>query len=81
VLKLIDPHTKEQENFNCFLLDCEGTNSMERDTKLDSMLLCLSILISSTLIYNTIGVIDEKSLDTLATLIKIAQDIFTLNKG
>lgn len=36
-----------------YLLDCEGTSSLERDTTVDSLLVTISIFISSILIYNT----------------------------
>ena len=36
-----------------YMLDCEGTNSVERDTAVDSLLATVSIFISSIFIYNT----------------------------
>lgn len=36
-----------------FLLDCEGTNSVERDTAVDSLLATVSIFLSSIFIYNS----------------------------
>jgi hypothetical protein len=44
------------------------------------MLMTLCILISSGLIYNTTGAIEESSLDDLAVLTKIAEDIYMKNK-
>lgn len=36
-----------------YLMDCEGTNSLERDASIDSLLITISIFMSSILIYNT----------------------------
>ena len=36
-----------------YLLDCEGTNSLERDSAVDSLLSTLSIFMSSIFIYNS----------------------------
>ena len=36
-----------------YLLDCEGTNSIERDSAVDSLLATISIFISSVFLYNT----------------------------
>lgn len=36
-----------------YMLDCEGTNSVERDASVDSLLATVSIFISSIFVYNT----------------------------
>ena len=36
-----------------YLMDCEGSNSLERDASVDSLLTTISILASKILIYNS----------------------------
>lgn len=36
-----------------YLLDCEGTNSVERDSAVDSLLATVSIFMSSVFLYNS----------------------------
>lgn len=43
----------QQLETNMFLLDCEGTNSLERDAQVDTLLMTVATLISSVLLYNT----------------------------
>ena len=81
VFKLQNQYTKQYEDFYCFFMDCEGSNSSERGSQLDQMLMTLLILLSSTLIYNTVGVIEERSLDNLAALIQVAEQVHQNNKG
>jgi hypothetical protein len=60
----------EQEKLptDMYFLDCEGTNSLERDSAIDSLLATVSIFISSIFMYNSVGAIEEKKLEELAAL-------------
>lgn len=48
------------------LLDCEGFGSLEKNQDHDAKIFCLSVLISTLVIFNSKGTIDEKSIESLA---------------
>ena len=48
-------------------LDCENTKTVERSTASDVQILALMILLTSVLIYNTKGGIDEQCINQLAS--------------
>ena len=56
---------KTKENSILFL-DCEGTKQVERSTKQDSKIFAIMVLLASTFIYNSKGVIDENCISQLA---------------
>lgn len=47
------------------VIDSEGIGSCEQEVKYDMKILTLVFLISSTVIYNSMGAIDEQALDQL----------------
>ena len=47
------------------VIDSEGIGSCEQEVKYDMKLMTLVFLISSTVIYNSMGAIDELALDQL----------------
>jgi len=63
-----------------FLLDTEGLSAIDRETNFDMHILTLALLFSSTFMFNTRGVIDDRTLrdlhfvSTLASKILIAYD-------
>lgn len=59
---------EERLPVDMYFLDCEGTNSLERDSALDSLLATVSIFISSVFLYNSVGAIEERKLEELAAL-------------
>lgn len=44
---------EEELPVDMYLMDCEGTNSLERDSAVDSLLATISIFMSSIFIYNS----------------------------
>ena len=44
-------------------MDCEGFGSIDQSQDHDSKIFCLSVLISSIIIYNSMQTIDEKAID------------------
>ncbi|XP_012880065.1 PREDICTED: guanylate-binding protein 7-like [Dipodomys ordii] len=53
-------------NFTLVLLDTEGLGDVEKcDPKYDSWIFALSILLSSTFVYNSMGTINQQALDQL----------------
>ena len=55
------------------LVDTEGLNSYNRDEMSDMILFAITCMLSSTLIYNTFGAIDEKAIERLGFIANITQ--------
>lgn len=62
-------------NKTLILIDTEGLGSINRDQTIDMIIFSLSVLISSTFIYNSMGVIDEQALEDLSLVCKLTQHI------
>lgn len=60
---------------NLLIIDSEGLSSCEQDRTSDSNLFALSMLLSSILIYNSTGAIDEGSIDCLAVVGQISKHL------
>uniref|UniRef100_A0A8D1N5M1 Guanylate binding protein 1, interferon-inducible n=1 Tax=Sus scrofa TaxID=9823 RepID=A0A8D1N5M1_PIG len=59
------PHPKKREH-TLVLLDTEGLGDVEKgDNQNDSWLFALAVLLSSTLIYNSVGTISQQAMDQL----------------
>jgi hypothetical protein len=56
----------EERDLCVFLLDCEGTQSIDRTSDLDQKLTSLVLLISSSFIWNSQGAIEEGDVMNLA---------------
>lgn len=54
--------------FDVLLADCQGLNDEESNPEVDIKLLALSLLLSSTFIFNTIGLISDSSLSHLSIM-------------
>lgn len=54
------------------LIDTEGLFSLNRDETSDATLFLFTMLISSVLVYNSLGIIDERALEQFAFLTNIA---------
>lgn len=64
----------------CVLLDCEGSGNTQRDREHDARLFAVAVLISSCLIFNSRGVINESSIQALAVAASLAQRVHQQNK-
>jgi hypothetical protein len=62
-------------NKQVLLIDTEGLGSPERDQTIDMIIFSISVLISSTFIYNSMGSIDEQALEDLSLVCKLTQHI------
>jgi hypothetical protein len=70
------PISAEDESgreFAYLAVDSEGVGSCEQELKYDVKILMLVFLISSTVIYNSVGAIDEPALDQLRTVLNLRQ--------
>ncbi|KAK2900652.1 hypothetical protein Q8A67_008767 [Cirrhinus molitorella] len=69
------PHPKK-EGHTLVLLDTEGLGDVEKgDTKHDTWIFCLAVLLSSTLVYNSLGVIDNMALEKLHYITELTENI------
>ncbi|XP_052403553.1 guanylate-binding protein 1 isoform X2 [Carassius gibelio] len=58
------------------LLDTEGLGDVEKgDEKHDTWIFCLAVLLSSTLVYNSLGVIDNTALEKLHYVTELTENI------
>ena len=57
------------------ITDTEGTASLNRDANLDAKIFTLATLISSYLIYNSVGSIDEKSINELNMVTQLSRNV------
>ena len=69
----------DKENLNIFFMDTEGLDSVDRDDAVDNKLFALSVLLSSYFIFNSIGAIDENSINTLALITQLIKTV-TINE-
>lgn len=75
IMMFIVPPCPENNNTTLLLLDTEGMSSTERDVQFDTLLFCLSTLLSSHIVYNSKGCIDEKSIQDLQLVTHMTQHI------
>lgn len=72
-----DPITIEKDNeiFDIYIMDSEGLGGVDKNQNYDIKIFTLTILLSSFLIYNQIGVIDENSIINLSLVTNLAKNI------
>ncbi|EGR34658.1 hypothetical protein IMG5_004610 [Ichthyophthirius multifiliis] len=63
------------ENINILVLDCEGMGSTNESQDYENKLFCLCILLSSSLIYNSMNAIDENAINKLFFISNITKNI------
>lgn len=63
------------ETVDLYLLDCEGLGGFEKDKNYDDRLFALMLLLSSTLLYNSVGVLDEAAISELSLVTMISKQI------
>ncbi|XP_073691863.1 guanylate-binding protein 1-like [Garra rufa] len=69
------PHPNK-EGHTLVLLDTEGLGDVDKgDSKNDSWIFCLAVLLSSTLVYNSRGTIDNNALENLHYVAELADKI------
>ena len=69
------PVFNDKNNLNIFFMDSEGLDSVDRDGHIDSKLFALSVLLSSYFIYNSIGAIEENSINSLALITNLIKTV------
>lgn len=71
------------ETHDCYLffLDTEGSDSTNRNQDHDAKVFSLAILISSYFIYNSVGAIDETSINQLNLVTSLSKNIVVGSGG
>jgi len=64
-----------QPDFHCVFVDTEGLGSAQRTASADMQIFSLCILLSSYLIYNSMGALDEQAIDDLHLVSNLAKHI------
>ena len=64
-----------RDNLHIIFIDTEGLDSVDRDIDNDTKLFALTVLLSSYFIYNSIGAIDENSIQSLALISHLIKTI------
>ncbi|XP_036302755.1 guanylate-binding protein 5 [Pipistrellus kuhlii] len=73
------PHPAEP-NHTLVLLDTEGLGDVEKgDQKNDTQIFALAILLSSTFVYNTMNLIDQRAIDLLYYVIELSNHLSTVS--
>ena len=68
-------YTENGEKLNVILVDSEGMGGLDEDNNHDSRIFTLAMLLSSFMIYNSMGSIDENALSNLGFVTQIARHI------
>ena len=63
----------EYKEMDIIILDTEGLNSVYRDSSTDCKILAIALLVSSILVYNSMGTIDEQALFNLGLVINLVK--------
>lgn len=69
------PLLNERQGNYIFFLDTQGSASLNRDGNNDAKVFTLANLISSYLIFNSVGAIDEKSIGELNVVTQLSKNI------
>jgi hypothetical protein len=72
----IKVHCKEEnEEFNALVMDSEGIGAIDEDQNHDTRVFLLATLLSSLLIYNSVGTIDEAALQNLSLIVNLSKQL------
>ena len=63
------------------VIDSEGFGAMEETDAYNNRILLFALLLSSYFIYNSVGSIDEKSLNNLNVITNLAKELQSKNVG
>ena len=63
------------EEFNVLIMDSEGIGAMDEDQNHDTRIFLLATLLSSLLIYNSVGTIDENALQNISLIVNMSRQL------
>ena len=78
--KTIQAHTPEGKPIDVLIIDTEGIGATDEDNNHDNKIMTLAILLSSYFLYNSLGTIDENSIQNLSFIVNITKKIQEKNK-
>ncbi len=67
----IENKNDENEKLNVVVMDTEGTDATDQQDNYDTKIFMLGMLLSSCLIYNSVGAIDEKAIQNLSLIVRL----------
>ena len=73
--------TEEKEEIVVFIVDTEGLGAIDEDENHDTKVVLLGLLLSSLMLYNSMGSIDENALNSLSLVVNISKNLQANNKG
>ena len=79
--KTIPAHTPQGKPINLLIIDTEGIGATDEDHNHDNKIMTLAILLSSYFLYNSIGTIDENSIQSLSLIVNITKNIQKRNNN
>ena len=73
---------KPQEGyFPVFIVDTEGLSAVDQDENHDTRIFLLAVLLSSLMIFNSVGTIDENALNNLSLVVNLSKTIQVRHVG
>ena len=69
------------DEVDALLLDTEGLGSTDREFETDIKIFALSILLSSTFVFNQIGHINEQSIEDLSVVLRLTDELRIRDNG
>jgi hypothetical protein len=66
---------KTDNDVSMIVVDTEGLGAYDENENHDAKIFLLALLLSSLLIYNSVGTIDENALNSLSLVINLAKKI------
>lgn len=74
-LKPAEKDLPTPDDMSVLLIDCEGFGGCDENTNQDTRIFLFALLLSSYLIYNCHGAIDENALQNISLIVNLAKDI------
>ncbi len=71
--KTLESTNPEHKNMKVLVLDTEGFGGIDENSNHDSRIFLFSLLLSSYFIYNSVGSIDERALQTISLIVNLAK--------
>eukprot|EP01022_Parablepharisma_sp_SALTPOND_P025670 TRINITY_DN602_c1_g1_i1.p1 TRINITY_DN602_c1_g1~~TRINITY_DN602_c1_g1_i1.p1 ORF type:complete len:1870 (-),score=221.62 TRINITY_DN602_c1_g1_i1:13785-19394(-) len=73
--------TEDKEELVVFVVDTEGLGAIDEDENHDTKVVLLGLLLSSLMLYNSMGSIDENALNSLSLVVNISKTLQANNSG
>lgn len=72
---------EKEGTYPVFIIDTEGLGAMDEDSNHDTKIFLFAILLSSLLIYNSVGSIDETALTNLSLVVNLSKSFQVKNSA